>query len=97
LEETEELEDLAGFGGNLVDTLDADEEDQLLLSGHVEVALLLSNAVEADLLTLGIAVLVDVLLGTLEDDGTLLLVGLMNDISFVVILANESSKGDSPR
>jgi hypothetical protein len=33
--------------------------------------------VEADLLTLSIAVLLDVLLSTLEDDATLLLVGLM--------------------
>lgn len=76
LKETEELEDLAGLGGNLVDTLDADDEDQFLLGRDVEVALLLSNALEADLLTLGIAVLIHVLLSTLEDDSSLLLVGL---------------------
>ena len=48
--------------------LDSDDEDQLLLSRDVEAALLLGNAVEADLLTLGIAVLLDVLLSTLEDN-----------------------------
>lgn len=41
LEETEELEDLAGLGGNLVDTLDPDNEDQLVLSRDVERAILL--------------------------------------------------------
>lgn len=77
LEETEELEDLAGLGGNLVDTLDADDEDDLGLSRDVGGVLLSGNAVEADLLALSIAVLLDVLLSTLEDDTTLLLVGLL--------------------
>lgn len=76
LEQTEELEDLAGLGGNLVDTLDADDEDELLLGGDVEGTVLLGNAGKADLLALSVAVLLNVLLGTLEDDGTLLLVGL---------------------
>lgn len=93
LEETEELEDLAGLRGHLVDTgerlvgahgsqmkvhipLDTDDEDQVGLSGDVGGVLLLGNAVETNLLTLGIAVLLDVLLSTLEDDTTLLLVGL---------------------
>lgn len=76
LEETEELEDLAGLGGNLVDTLDADDEDELLLGGDVEGTIVLGNALKADLLALGVTVLLNVLLGTLEDDGTLLLVGL---------------------
>lgn len=76
LEKTEELEDLAGLRRNLVDTLDTDDEDQLLLSRDVEVAFLLGNAVEADLLALGITVLIHVLLSTLEDDRTLLLVRL---------------------
>jgi hypothetical protein len=56
--------------------LDADQEDQLGLGGDVEGALLLGNAGKADLLALGIAVLLDVLLGTLEDDAALLLVDL---------------------
>jgi len=75
LKETEKLENLAGLGGHLVDTLDTDDEDQLGLSGDVGRVLRLGNAGETDLLTLGIAVLLDVLLGTLEDDTTLLLVG----------------------
>jgi len=77
LEETKELQDLAGLGRNLVDTLDADKEDQLGLGGDVERAILLGSARETDLLTLAIAVLLDVLLGTLEDDAALLLVGLL--------------------
>lgn len=97
LEQTEQLEDLAGLGGNLVDTvrslsatcghtigsragenipLDTDDEDELGLLRDVELAALLGNASKTDLLTLSIAVLLDVLLGTLEDDTTLLLVGL---------------------
>lgn len=58
--------------------LDTDDEDQLLLSRDVEVASLLGDAVEADLLALGIAVLLDVLLSTLEDDLALVLVGLLH-------------------
>lgn len=50
----------------------------------MEAALLLGEAVEANLLTLGIAVLLDVLLSTLEDDGTLLLVDLDSDVSFII-------------
>lgn len=95
LKETEELEDLAGLGGNLVDTvellvmvlsintfefgnipLDTDDEDQLRLSRDVELAALLGDTAQADLLALCIAVLLNVLLSTLEDDATLLLVGL---------------------
>jgi hypothetical protein len=77
LDETEELQNLAGLGRDLVDTLDADQEDQLGLSRDVEGAVLLGNASKADLLTLGITVLLDVLLSTLEDDTALLLVGLV--------------------
>lgn len=75
LEQTEQLEDLAGLGRDLVDTLDTDNEDKLGLVSNVEVTLLASNAGKADLLALSIAVLLDVGLGTLEDNGALLLVG----------------------
>lgn len=78
LEETEELEDLAGLGGNLVDTLDADNEDQLGLGRNVGGVILLGDAVKTDLLALSGTVLLNVLLSTLEDDATLLLVGLLN-------------------
>jgi hypothetical protein len=53
--------------------LDTDNEDQLLLSGDVEGVVLLGQAGKTNLLTLCIAVLLDVLLSTLEDDTTLLL------------------------
>jgi hypothetical protein len=81
LEESEELEDLARLGCDLVDTLDAENEDELVLVGNVERAVLLAQTRESDLLTFGIAVLLDVGLGALEDDTTLLLVGLYLDIS----------------
>jgi hypothetical protein len=83
LEQTEELQDLAGLGGDLVDTLDADQEDEFPLSGDVEGAILLGSASKANLLTLSIAVLLDILLSTLEDDATLLLVGLWTMVSMV--------------
>jgi hypothetical protein len=100
LEETEKLEDLAGLGGDLVDTignvsgnpmgrgtvlcsspLDANNEDNLGLSRDEEGALLLGLTGKADLLTLSLAVLLDVLLGALEDSITLLLVGLCIGVS----------------
>lgn len=56
--------------------LDTDNEDQLGLVINVEVTLLAGSAGQADLLTLSIAVLLDVGLSALEDNATLLLVGL---------------------
>ena len=76
LEKTKELEGLALLGVDLVDTLDTDNEDELGLGGDVEGARLLGLTREADLLALLVTVLLDVGLGTLEDDTTLLLVGL---------------------
>jgi hypothetical protein len=75
LEETEQLEDLAGLGGHLVDTLDTDDEDQLGLSGDVGRVIGLGGTRETNLLALSITVLLDVLLSTLEDDAALLLAG----------------------
>ena len=68
LEKTQQLEDLAGLGGNVVDTLQADDEGKLGLGGNVEVTSLLGLATETDLVTLLGAVLTDVLISTLEDD-----------------------------
>lgn len=76
LQQTQDLEGLAGLGGDLVDTLDTDNEDQVVLGGDVERVALLGQAGQADLLALCVTVLLDVLLSTLEDDGALLLVGL---------------------
>lgn len=76
LKETEELEDLAWLWSDLVDTLDTDDEDELLLSWDVVRTILLGKAGKTDLLALSIAILLDVLLSTLEDDTALLLVGL---------------------
>lgn len=93
LEQTQKLEDLAGLGSNLVDTLDTDNEDKLGLTLNEEAALLASNAVEADLLALSGAVLLDVRLGTLEDNTTLLLVGLLGLLGLGTALSAGSLLG----
>ena len=77
LEKTEELESLALLGVDLVDTLDADDEDEAWLSWDVEGTFLLGDAGEADLLALCITVFLDVGLGTLEDLLALLLLLLL--------------------
>ena len=59
--------------------LDADNEDDLGLGRDVVRAGLLGLTSKADLLTLLVAVLLDVGLGTLEDDLALLLVGLIQN------------------
>ena len=76
LEKTQQLEDLAGLGGNVVDTLDADNEGELGLGGNVERTSGLGLTTETDLITLLGAVLTDVLVGALEDDLALGLAGL---------------------
>ena len=68
LQKTEELQDLAGLGRNLVDTPDTDDEVDLRLGRDVEVARGTGSPSQADLLTLRGQVLLDVLLSTLEDD-----------------------------
>ena len=56
--------------------LDTDNKDQLGLSRDIVGTFLLAQAGKADLLALCITVLLDVGFGALEDDTTLLLVGL---------------------
>src|SRR5438132_5232250 len=48
LEKTEQLENLAGLGSNVVDTLDTDNKDKLGLGGNVEVTVGLGLATETD-------------------------------------------------
>lgn len=57
--------------------LDTDNKDQLLLGWDIEGSILLRKTAETNLLALRIAVLLHVLLGTLEDDTTLLLLCLL--------------------
>ena len=76
LQETEELEDLSWLGCNLVDTLNSDDEDKLGLIINIEAAALAGYSSKSDFLTLGIAILLDVRLGTLEDSLALVLVCL---------------------
>ncbi len=56
--------------------LNTDDKDQLLYRWDVESIVLFGHAGKTNLLALGITVLLDVLLGPLEDDGALLLGGL---------------------
>jgi hypothetical protein len=63
--------------------LDSHDEDQLGLLIDKEAALLSAHASQPDLLALGIAILFDVGLGTLEDDTTLFLVGLKSMLAAV--------------
>jgi len=77
LEKTEELKSLTLLWINLVDTLDTDHKGKLWLGWDVERAIRLGDSSEANLLAFCIAVLLDVLLGTLEDGFTLLLVHLV--------------------
>merc|ERR1719474_2583467 len=74
---TEQLEDLADLGGNLVDTADTHDKGQLGLPGDVEVTLLLGFPLQPKLIQLLLAVLLGVLLSPLEGLDLLgLLVGL---------------------
>lgn len=77
MEKTEELERLALLRVDLVDTLDADDEGEFWLCRDVVGAFLLGDAREANLLTLGIAVFLDVGFGPLEDVRALLLLLLV--------------------
>lgn len=64
--------------------LDADEEDQLGLRSNVGGVVVLGSAGETEPLLLLLAVLLDVLLSTLEDLSALLLVGLECMLACVV-------------
>jgi hypothetical protein len=68
LKETEKLEDLLWLGGNLRDTLQPDNEVDLGLGSDVEVTSLAGLSLKSDLLLLLVLVLLDILIGTLEDD-----------------------------
>jgi hypothetical protein len=76
LGQAEQLQNLAGLGGDLVDTLDTDDEGKLGLGRDVEGVVGLGLAGETDLVLLLGEVLLDVGFGTLEDDLSLVLVGL---------------------
>lgn len=59
----------------------SDDEVDLGLSGDVEVTSLPRLSLESDLLLLGVEVLLDVLVGPLEDDLSLGLLGLITNVS----------------
>jgi len=76
LQEAEQLERLALLRVDLVDTLDTDDEGELGLGGHEERVIALRVALGLDEVAVGLAVLLVIFLGTLEDKGALLFVGL---------------------
>ncbi len=59
---------------------DAYNEDKLRLLGHVIGAFLLAQTAQTNLFTLRIAILLDIGLGTLEDDTALFLGSLQTDV-----------------
>lgn len=61
--------------------LKSDDEVDLGLGGDVEVTSLPRLSLESDLLLLGVEVLLDVLVGPLEDDLSLGLLGLITNVS----------------
>jgi hypothetical protein len=77
LQKTQELENLTGLGGNVVDTTDTDNEDELLLSGNVVVTLSLGLTTETDLVTFVGLVFGIVLGSTLEEFTSLGELGLL--------------------
>ena len=81
LQETHQLHDLARLRGNFVDTFDTDNEQKFWLLRNVKAALLLCNTSKTDLLALCIAILLHILLGTLEDDTALLFCRLESQLS----------------
>ena len=76
LEQSEELEDLAGFGGDFVDTTNTNDEVNLRLCGHVEVTRSTGSTLQPNLLFLLSKVLLHMSLSTLEDNFALRLGGL---------------------
>ena len=67
LAQAQELQDLAGLGAHVVDTADTDHESDLSLGLHEERTGVLSITTSLDQLQLACAVLLSVLLSTLED------------------------------
>jgi hypothetical protein len=78
LQETEKSKNLAGLGGNVVDTADTDNKHKLLLGRDVVVTQSLGLTTKTDLVLLVGLVLGIVVLGTLEDFTSLGDLGLKN-------------------
>lgn len=93
LEQSKKLHDLSWLWWNLVDTLDSDHECKFGLCWNVEVTILLCGSLETDLLSLGLTVLLNVLLCSLEDDFSFLLGSLCHcQRSFRTKLVEEVSR-----
>lgn len=78
LEQTHKLHDLSGLRWDFVDTLDTDYKGEFWLGWNVEIAVSLGNTLESDLFPLGLTVFLDILLGTFEDDFSLVLGSLIH-------------------
>jgi len=67
LEETHELQNLAWLRRDFVDTLDADDESQLRLSGNIVIPGGLGLTTQTDLIPLRGTIFLDILFGALKD------------------------------
>lgn len=81
LAQAEQLQDLARARVDLVDAPNADDKCELRLVRHIVVSTLASVALQGELLSLVLAVLVQVLLGALEDLDLLRLSDLNQQLS----------------
>lgn len=68
LDQSQELQNLSRLGGDVVDTTETNDQGNLGLGGDVEVTSSSGSSTKPDLLSLSELVLLDVLLGSLEDD-----------------------------
>jgi hypothetical protein len=68
LQQTQQLQNLAGFGGDLIDTTDTDNKVNLGLGGDIEVTSGPCSTLETNFLLLLVDVLLYIRFGTFEDD-----------------------------
>ena len=80
---TEQLENLAGLGGNLVDTLDADNKGKLGFSWNIERVVGLGLTSKTNNITFLSKIFLDIGFGTLENNFAFFLVFLF--ISMLLI------------
>jgi len=80
LKKTQQLEDFARFGCDLVDTPDSDDKVNLRLSWYIEIASRPCGSLQANLLFLLRQILLHITLGALENDFSLRLGCLFHDI-----------------
>jgi len=81
LQKSQQLQDFSGFGGNLVDTSDTDDEIHFWLSGNIEITSSPCNSLQADLFPFLCQIFLHIRLSTLENDFSLCFCSLDNKVS----------------